>query len=34
MSALFSNVSQLNWQQVVMWCIGGMLIYLAIRKDM
>ena len=34
MSALFSNVLQLNWQQVVMWCIGGMLIYLAIRKDM
>ena len=34
MSALFSNVSQLNWQQVVMWCIGGLLIYLAIRKDM
>ncbi len=34
MSALFSNVSQLNWQQVVMWCIGGLLIYLAIRRDM
>ncbi len=34
MSALFSNVSQLNWQQVIMWCIGGLLIYLAIRKDM
>ena len=34
MPALFSNVSQLNWQQVVMWCIGGLLIYLAIRKDM
>ena len=34
MSALFSNVSQLNGQQVVMWCIGGLLIYLAIRKDM
>ena len=34
MSALFSNVLQLNWQQVVMWCIGGLLIYLAIRKDM
>ena len=34
MSELFSNVSQLNWQQVVMWCIGGLLIYLAIRKDM
>ncbi len=23
-----------NWQQIVMWIIGGILIYLAIKKDM
>ncbi len=31
---LFSNVFELNWQMVVMWIIGGILIYLAIKKDM
>ncbi|MDO4285474.1 MAG: sodium ion-translocating decarboxylase subunit beta [Eubacteriales bacterium] len=34
MGAVFANVVNLNWQQVVMWCIGGLLIYLAIKKDM
>ena len=34
MAQLFSNVGNLSWQQVVMWLIGGVLIYLAIRKDM
>ena len=34
MEELFSNVSNLAWQQVVMWLLGGVLIYLAIRKDM
>ncbi len=34
MSAAFANVMNLEWQQVVMWCIGGLLIYLAIKKDM
>ena len=34
MSELFSNVLNLTWQQVVMWLIGAILIYLAIRKDM
>ena len=34
MAQLFSNVGNLGWQQVVMWLIGGGLIYLAIRKDM
>ena len=34
MSELFSNVLNLTWQQVVMWLIGAVLIYLAIRKDM
>ena len=31
---LFGNVLNLQWQQVVMWLIGGILIYLAIKKDM
>lgn len=34
MAELFSNVLNITWQQVVMWCIGGILIYLAIRRDM
>lgn len=34
MSELFSNVLNITWQQVVMWVIGGILIYLAIKKDM
>ncbi len=31
---LFSNVLNITWQQVVMWVIGGLLIYLAVKKDM
>lgn len=31
---LFSNVLEVTWQQVVMWLIGGILIYLGIRKKM
>ncbi len=31
---LFSNVFNVTWQHAVMWCIGGILIYLAIKKDM
>ena len=34
MTELFSNVLNLTWQQIVMWCIGALLIYLAIRKNM
>lgn len=34
MLELFSNVLNITWQQVVMWAIGGILIYLAIKKDM
>lgn len=38
MEALFDNVKLLfqndGWQMVVMWVIGGVLIYLAIAKDM
>ena len=32
--SVFENVTNLDWKQVVMWCIGALLIYLAIRKDM
>ncbi len=34
MEALYENILQLQWQQIVMWIIGGLLIYLAIRHDM
>ena len=34
MGAIFSNVLNLQWQQVVMWIIGAILIYLAIKKNM
>ncbi len=34
MKALFENLLYLQWQQIVMWVIGGLLIYLAIRKEM
>lgn len=31
---LFGNFGELKWQMVVMWIIGGILVYLAIKKDM
>ena len=31
---LFSSFGDITWQQIVMWIIGGILIYLAIKKDM
>lgn len=34
MDILYSNLQYLHWQQLVMWAIGGLLIYLAIKKDM
>ncbi len=34
MTELFSNVLNITWQQAVMWIIGALLIYLAIKKDM
>ena len=33
-TALFANAGNLHWQMVVMWAIGGLLIYLAIVKKM
>ena len=33
MEALYEAILALQWQQVVMWVIGGILIYLAIKKD-
>ena len=32
--SVFENVTHLDWKQVVMWCIGALLIYLAIKMDM
>ena len=34
MDAIYSNLFNLTWQQVVMWIIGGVLIYLAVKRDM
>jgi len=34
MAELFSNVLNITWQQCVMWVLGGVLIWLAIKKEM
>ncbi len=34
MLKLFENFGQFDWKLFVMWIIGGVLIYLAIKKDM
>ena len=34
MEILIQNLSYITWQMLVMWVIGGLLIYLAIEKDM
>ena len=34
MEFLLDGIMALNWQHLVMWVIGGILIYLAIKKDM
>ena len=32
--SLLGNVAYFTWQQPIMWLIGAVLIYLAIKKDM
>ena len=34
LSTLFSNVQNLDIKQLIMWVIGGILIYLAIKRKM
>ncbi len=34
MTEVFSNLGNITWQQAVMWLIGAVLIYLAIKKEM
>ncbi len=34
MQILYENLLEITWQHIVMWLIGGLLIYLAIKKDM
>ncbi|MBP7343442.1 MAG: sodium ion-translocating decarboxylase subunit beta, partial [Clostridia bacterium] len=34
MADIFSNVLEIRWEMVLMWIIGGILIWLAISKDM
>lgn len=31
---LFSNFGEIKWQMVLMWAVGGLLVYLAIAKEM
>ncbi len=31
---LYENILAIDWKMLVMWAIGGVLIYLAIKKDM
>ena len=32
--SLYSNIGNTTWQMIVMWIIGGILIYLGIAKKM
>ena len=34
MEVLIQNFTYITWQMLVMWAIGGVLIYLAIVKEM
>ena len=34
MEILYENILKIEWQMVVMWIIGGILIFLAIKKEM
>ncbi len=34
MNVLLATALSTSWQQIVMWIIGGLLIYLAVKKDM
>ena len=34
MEVLIQNLYDISWQQMVMWAVGGLLIYLAIVKEM
>ncbi|MGM9625820.1 MAG: sodium ion-translocating decarboxylase subunit beta [Eubacteriales bacterium] len=34
MEILYENLLSMDWRYLVMWAIGGLLIYLAIKKDM
>jgi len=34
MEILYENLLEMDWRYLVMWLIGGILIYLAIKKDM
>lgn len=34
MEILYENLLDMDWRYLVMWLIGGILIYLAIKKDM
>ena len=31
---IFGNFGEISWKMIIMWILGGLLIYLAIKKDM
>ena len=31
---ILENLAEIGWQQIVMWVIGGLLIFLAIKFEM
>lgn len=34
MNFLYETIAAVGWQQVIMWCLGALLIFLAIKKNM
>jgi len=34
MEFLYEGITQITWQMILMWLIGGTLIYLAIAKEL
>ena len=34
MEFLYETIAAVTWQQVIMWCLGALLIFIAIKKDM
>lgn len=34
MEFLYETIAAVTWQQAIMWCLGALLIFLAIKKDM
>ena len=33
MNVIFGNAANMEWRQAVMWVIGGLLIFFAVKKE-